>query len=70
MLSRFLASFHLTNQLWLLFSSAANKYQSNLNEIDKFEHKSSIDELNKGYSWPTGHIGNNLGEFLPKKMLF
>lgn len=39
----------------------SNKYQSNLNEIDKFEHKSSLDELNKGYSWPTGHSGNNLG---------
>ncbi|XP_055297159.1 lachesin-like [Sitodiplosis mosellana] len=39
----------------------SNKYQSNLNEIDKFEHKSSLDEVNKGFGWPTGHIGVNLG---------
>lgn len=47
----------------LSFLSTANKYQSNLNEIDKFEHKSSLDELNKGFSWPTGHMGKNLGTF-------
>lgn len=40
-----------------------SKYQSNLNEIDKFEHKSSLDSLHKGYGWPTDHIGVSLGKF-------
>lgn len=41
-----------------------NKYQSNLNEIGKYEHKSSLDTLNnKGFSWTTDHIGYNLGNF-------
>lgn len=29
------------------------KYQSNLNEIDKFEQKSQSDILSKVYEWPT-----------------
>lgn len=28
------------------------KYQSNLNEIDKFEQKSQADILSKVYEWP------------------
>lgn len=41
---------------------ADSKYQSNLNEIDKFEHKSSLETLNKGFGWPTDNIGINLGK--------
>nr|CAD7394960.1 unnamed protein product [Timema cristinae] len=36
-----------------------SKYQSNLNEIDKSEQKSSVDSLGKGihYEWPQGDSG-------------
>lgn len=60
---RFLKVLEFSIKISLSFLSTANKYQSNLNEIDKFEHKSSLDELNKGFSWPTGHMGKNLGTF-------
>lgn len=56
---------HLRNNLiqWHLPFSVDNKYQSNLNEIGKYEHKSSLDSLNnKGFSWTTDHIGYNLGK--------
>lgn len=53
-------SLHFTNTS---ISFSDNKFQSNLNEIDKFEHKSSLDGLNKGFGWPTDHVGINLGKF-------
>lgn len=40
-----------------------NRLQSNLNEIDRFEHKSSVDALNKGFSWPTDHVDISFGKF-------
>lgn len=35
----------------ILFSGL--KFQSNLNEIDKFEQKSQADSASKAYEWPT-----------------
>lgn len=51
--------------LWSLifFWLADSKYQSNLNEIDKFEHKSSLETSNKGFGWPTDNIGISFGKF-------
>lgn len=54
----------LIQNLLSIFLHADSKYQSNLNEIDKFEHKSSLETLNKGFGWPTDNIGTNLGESL------
>lgn len=67
----FFGNIHLIKNISFFFLQfhpfIANKYQSNLNEIDKFEHKSSLDDSNKGFGWPTGHIGINLGKFNEKK---
>nr|CAD7569061.1 unnamed protein product [Timema californicum] len=46
-----------------------SKYQSNLNEIDKSEQKSSVDSLGKGihYEWPQGDSGCNMRKFVWKE---
>lgn len=43
------------------FSDKGIKYQSNLNEIDKFEHKSQSDTASKAYEWPASSKENSVG---------
>lgn len=41
------------------FTDKDVKYQSNLNEIDKFEHKSQSDSSSKVYDWPPSTKDNS-----------
>lgn len=43
------------------FNDKGIKYQSNLNEIDKFEHKSQSDTASKAYEWPASSKENAVG---------